>query len=134
MPRYNLAKALGDLYPNVSWECYDAMVYENIRWLDSTQPIPPKEELEAYVQQLNEKEPMRLLREERNKRLKECDWVTMRAYSEGTQVPPEWLAYMKALRDLPSTITTPPRLGERGKLDLTSVNWPIPPTSSTSST
>ena len=47
------------------------------------------------------------LRAQRNKRLAEVDWVTLRVYSTGTPVPEEWKAYMQALRDLPSTTEDP---------------------------
>ena len=47
------------------------------------------------------------LRQERNKRLAECDWVVIRATSTDTPVPEEWKVYMQALRDLPSTTEDP---------------------------
>lgn len=42
------------------------------------------------------------LRETRNKKLAETDWVVTKAYEEGTVVPEQWKAYRKALRDLPT--------------------------------
>ncbi len=52
------------------------------------------------------------VRVERDLRLLACDWVTLRATDQGTPVPPEWLAYRQALRDItdqgdPLTITWP---------------------------
>jgi hypothetical protein len=47
------------------------------------------------------------LRQERNKRLAECDWVVIRATSTDTPVPEEWKTYMQALRDLPSVTEDP---------------------------
>jgi hypothetical protein len=47
------------------------------------------------------------LRTKRNKRLAECDWITLKAYSTETPVPEEWKAYMQALRDLPSNTEDP---------------------------
>lgn len=59
---------------------------------------------------------MQELREERNKRLAECDWVTLKAYSTQKVVPKAWRDYMQALRDLPANTEDP-------------VNpvWPVPP-------
>ena len=47
------------------------------------------------------------IRQERNKRLSQCDWVTLKAYSTGVPVPDEWKAYMQALRDLPANTEDP---------------------------
>lgn len=55
-------------------------------------------------------------RERRDGYLKECDWVTGRAYERKEEVPAEWVAYRDALRDLPSN-TADPR----------NVIWPTPP-------
>ena len=56
------------------------------------------------------------LRQERNRRLAEVDWVVIRAFSMNTPVTDDWKTYMQALRDLPSTTEDP-------------VNpvWPTPP-------
>ena len=50
---------------------------------------------------------MQELRQERNKRLAECDWVVIRATSTDTPVPEEWKTYMQALRDLPANTEDP---------------------------
>lgn len=68
---------------------------------------PPKEEFEAKLQELIDAQPLKELRQERNKRLAECDWVTLKAYSTNTPVPEEWKVYMQALRDLPSVTEDP---------------------------
>ena len=68
---------------------------------------PPKEEFEAKLQELVDAQPWIELRAERNRRLAECDWVAIRAFTTGTLVPEEWKAYMQALRDLPSTTEDP---------------------------
>ena len=77
---------------------------------------PPKEEFEAKLQELVDAQQWKELRTERNRRLAECDWVTLKAYSTDTPVPEEWKVYMQALRDLPSVTEDP-------------VNpvWPTPP-------
>ena len=68
---------------------------------------PPKEEFEAQLQELIDAQPWKELRAERNKRLTECDWVTLRSVATDTPIPDEWKAYMQALRDLPTNTTDP---------------------------
>jgi hypothetical protein len=68
---------------------------------------PPKEVFEAKLQELIDAQPWKELREERNERLTECDWVAIKAFTTDTPVPDEWKAYMQALRDLPANTTDP---------------------------
>ena len=74
--------------------------------------LTKKKEMEAA-------EPMRLLREERNRKIAETDWWVLpdRTASQ------EQKDYRQALRDLPSTAS--PRI-ENGVL--TNVTWPTKPT------
>ena len=55
--------------------------YNGIMWDDKNQTLPTEEEVTAKVTELETAEPHRLLREERNKRLAECDWVVTK-YAE----------------------------------------------------
>jgi thiazole synthase ThiGH ThiG subunit len=81
--------------------------------------------LDAWVTAKNAEEPMRLLRIERNKRLTECDWVAIKAFTQGTTISPEWVTYLQALRDLPQNST--PTLLPNGQLDMTSITFPSKP-------
>jgi hypothetical protein len=81
-------------------------VWDEILLLDDYEK-PPKEEFEAKLQELIDAQPWKELRQERNKRLTECDWVATKAFTTGTPVPDEWKAYMQALRDLPANTTDP---------------------------
>lgn len=60
---------------------------------------------------------MGMFRQERNRRLAECDWVVIRAMSTNTPVPEAWATYMQALRDLPANTE-----------DLFNPVWPVKPT------
>ena len=75
--------------------------------------LTKKKEMEAA-------EPMRLLREERNRRIAQTDWWVLpdRTASQ------EQKDYRQALRDLPSTAE--PQLDENDQL--TNVTWPTKPT------
>ena len=74
----------------------------------------------AKKTELQNAEPMRVLREERNKKLAQTDW---RASSDLT-LSSEWSTYRQSLRDLPSTAT--PTLDDNGNLQ--NVTWPSEPT------
>jgi hypothetical protein len=91
--------------------------YEDIEWGDDdTIPRPSKEQVETKLQELIDAQPLKELREERNRRLTEVDWVVIRAFSMNTPVTDEWKTYMQALRDLPSTTEDP-----------ANVVWPVRP-------
>ena len=68
---------------------------------------PPKEVFEAKLKELIDAQPLKELREERNRRLAEVDWV----FSTDYQIPDDkrgvWIAYRRALRELPSTTEDP---------------------------
>jgi hypothetical protein len=55
---------------------------------------------------------------ERDRRMAESDWVTLRALRTGQPIPSDWAAYMQALADLPQQPGFPE-----------SITWPTPPTS-----
>ena len=90
---------------------------------------PSQEQIEDKIAELEAAEPMRLLRIERDRRLAETDWVTLKAYSQGVEVPPIWKNYMQALRDLPFVCVNMtddvPKLDEQG--NLINVPWPDVP-------
>ena len=79
------------------------------------------EQINAKIAELQNAEPMRLLREERNKKLQETDW-----WAAGDRIDSmtnEQKIYRKQLRDLPSTAS--PELDENGQLS--NVTWPTKP-------
>ena len=118
-------RALEALKPNSEWAVTGDQ-YSRLTWLDKTQTKPTEEEVIAKVAELKAEEPMRLLREERNRRLAECDWIVTKNAEYGYNISKEWRAYRQALRDLPS-ITYKPELDEYGDLKMDSVAWPTPP-------
>ncbi len=71
------------------------------------------------VQLLSDDEPLKQLREQRDKKLSETDWWA----SSDVTITQEQKDYRKALRDLPSTAS--PKLDENG--ELTNVTWPTKP-------
>ena len=122
--KYGIGQALLVLRPGAEWNVTDD-VYTGIEWLDKNQTKPTLEEVSTTVVKLNDEEPMRLLRVERDKRLTDCDWVVTKAIETGDMVSNVWKAYRQSLRDLP--LSSSPQLDSYYNLDLTSVNWPTKP-------
>ena len=113
---HNKFDALLSLKPNgeFTWVGTD---YANLIGSDK----PTEVEIDAEVTRLNNAEPMRLLRLERNKRLALTDW---RASSDLT-LSTAWKTYRQSLRDLPSSAS--PKLDASGNLDMSSVTFPTEP-------
>ena len=87
----------------------------------SGQNPPTEEQIQTKLTELRAAEPMRLLREERNIKLSETDWMS---FSDSPTMTDDWKTYRQTLRDLPSNAS--PKLNEFGFL--TNVTWPTKPT------
>ena len=90
---------------NVPWWS-SGETWESIRLPDGYEK-PPKEEFETKLQQLIEEHKWKDLRQERNTRLADVDWVFSEDYSIDDDSYQQWLTYRKALRDLPSLTEDP---------------------------
>ncbi len=102
----DVTHALVSLYPNCEWSIEDGM-YENLTWNDTNTSKPTLEELTAKQEELIAAQPMKDLRQERNRRLAEVDWIFTSDYDLSVSDHAAWIAYRKALRDLPSTTEDP---------------------------
>ena len=109
-----LSEALYALGIDGGWKIKEGQI---VKWW-ADKPQPSDEEIQTKLAELNAAEPMRLLREERNQKLLETDWM---ANSDVTMTD-DWKTYRQALRDLPSTAS--PKI-ENGQL--TNVTWPTKP-------
>ena len=96
--------------------------YSGLDW-KSSDTKPTESELTAKINELNNAEPMRLLRVERNKRLAACDWTQAKDVTLSNEA--DWTTYRQALRDLPATAS--PKLDSYAELDLSSVSFPTEP-------
>lgn len=99
------AQALRELGPELKIARY-GLTWESIEVMDGYEK-PPKDKFEKRFQELVDGIPHMKLRQERNRRLSECDWVVIRSTSTDTPIPEEWKVYMQALRDLPSVTEDP---------------------------
>ena len=93
---------------------------DGLVWQDTENDPPTQEQIDAKLEELRAAEPMRLLREERDRRISETDWWA----GQDLTMTQEQKDYRQALRDLPSTAS--PTLDEQG--NLTNVTWPTKPT------
>lgn len=85
----------------------------------SGQTPPTEEAIVAKLKNLQDAEPMRILRIERNRKLAETDWWCL-----SDQVPTnEQQLYRKKLRDFPSSAS--PKLDDKNQL--TNITWPSKP-------
>ena len=117
--KYGIASALQALKPGAEWTL-SGEDYSGLTWLDSSQTKPTETEINSKISALDNAEPIRLLREERNRRIAKTDW---RAGSDLT-LASAWSTYRQALRDITKQT---PKLDSNYNLDLTSVTWPTEP-------
>ena len=120
---YKDLDALQSLKPKAEWT-WIGYEYSGLEWLDSSQTKPTESEINAEITRLNNAEPMRLLRVERDARLAACDWTQSRDITLSNDA--DWKTYRQSLRDLPASAS--PSLDSYGDLNLTSVTWPTEPT------
>ena len=90
-------------------------------WSDDSVTKPTDSAISTELTRLNNLEPMRLLRVERDNRLAKTDW---RASSDLT-LSTAWKTYRQSLRDLPASAS--PKLDSNGNLDMSSVTFPTEP-------
>ena len=72
---------------------------DSIKWWDGNPNNITKEQIQTKYDELVSLEPMRVLREERTKKLQETDWTQYRDVSLSNDS--DWQTYRQSLRDLP---------------------------------
>ena len=118
--KYSIPDALQALKPKALWTLRGDD-YSGLQWQDSSQTKPTETEVNSKIAELDNAEPMRLLRIERDVRIAKTDW---RASSDLT-LADAWKTYRQALRDLPASAT--PKLNSDYELDFSSFTWPTEP-------
>ena len=112
--------AILSLKPGASFSVYEN---DRIEWNSSDITQPTDDEINAEVTRLQNAEPIRQLRIERDERIAKTDWRA----SVDLTLSNDWKAYRQDLRDLPAQQT--PKLLSNGQLDPTSISWPPEPSS-----
>ena len=94
----------------------------DVEWINGDAPVTDKQ-INDKLAELKTDAAMWLLRRERDRFLKECDWT------QGADVPSDiksaWTTYRQELRDLPASAK--PKVDSTGRLDFSSVTWPTKP-------
>ena len=122
--KYTITEALMSLKPEAEWAVRGGN-YSDIEWLDKTQIMPTEEEINAKIAELEAAEPARQVREIRNRLLAESDWTQSRDVVLLNDTT--WKQYRQDLRDLPASASFTPKLDSNGELDMSSVTWPLKP-------
>ena len=111
--RILIEDAIRALHPDAQF----TMVNDDItEWHSPDITQPDREELNAKVTELENAEPYRLLRIERDRRIATSDWRIVMAKETGSNIPAAWKTYRQALRDLPANTSDPEK-----------VTWPTRP-------
>ena len=117
--KYSIPEALQSLKPGAQW-ILRGDDYTGLEWLDSEQTQPTETEIYSKISELDNAEPMRLLRIERDIRIAKTDWRAGKDVTLSTA----WRTYRQALRDI---TTQTPKLDSNYEIDLTSVTWTTEP-------
>ena len=102
----DLHESLTEMYPGLGYTMSNND-YDTLIWLDTNVPKPSKQTLLLRGQEIINAKPLKKLRQERNKRLAETDWVFSTDYHIPSELRKKWTEYRQALRDLPSVTTDP---------------------------
>ena len=116
-----LPRAVSELAPNCKWSLV-GYSYDGLTWEDDLGKKPSKEAVEQKAKEIYEQRPWDMLRRQRDNRMKEVDWVTLRSMRTGEPISDEWKKYMQDLADITSTSTPIIVDGE-----LFGVTWPERP-------
>ena len=119
-----IAKALLQLTPTALWHL-KGDTYADIVWKSPEITKPTETEVNNKITELQDTEPMRLLRLERDSKLAACDWVVLSDSQLTTSKKTAWKTYRQSLRDLPASAS--PKLDSDGNLDISSVTFPTEP-------
>ena len=93
----DISKAIHSLVPEAEF-IVESNSFNKIRWLSKNIPQPTEEEIQAKLSELRVAQPLKELREERNRRIALTDW----RFRSDLSPSQEWIDYSQALRDLPA--------------------------------
>ena len=106
------ADAVLALKPGAIWTMRDDV----LEWQDDTITKPTDTEIKNKYDELVAAEPLNQVREVRNQKLAETDWIVTMHKELGTNIPTAWKTYRQALRDITDSATS-----------LDDVTWPTKP-------
>ena len=106
------ADAVLALKPGATWTMRD----DTLEWQDDNITAPTDSQIQTKYDELVAAEPLNEVREIRNAKLAETDWVVTMHKEKGTNIPAAWKTYRDALRDITDDATS-----------LDDVTWPEKP-------
>jgi len=115
--KHDIPTALRELRPNSEW-FLDGEEYSGLTWLDSGTTKPTETEINDKITELDNAEPMKVLRKKRNNLLESTDWTQQPDLPEATRT--KWQSYRQELRDLPANQTP-------SDDSLSNITWPTKP-------
>jgi hypothetical protein len=121
----DISHALKALEPNAKWVVRDDD-YDQIEWLSPEITKPNWNQIEAKINELKQIQAMKFLRDERDRLLKETDWIVIKCQESGDPIPDQWKKYRQELRDLPLT-SNPIIDGNMAPIYVNNVDWPTKP-------
>ncbi len=117
----SISDAILAINPNAEFRIFDEDT-DKVEYIGNhSGSSPTKAQIETKMAELRVLEPKKLLREARNIKISESDWM---ANSDVT-MSDDWKTYRQALRDLPATQN--PTLDSNENLDNSSFTWPTEP-------
>lgn len=117
-----ISAALSVMCPNNRWAIEEDDLSKLV-WNDSEEARPTDAAIIAKAEELLAAAPLRRLRQLRDERLREVDWVTLRAMRTGEPIPQEWKDYMQALADITDQVGNATLSGR----EIFGVTWPERP-------
>lgn len=112
--------------PKAKWAMAEDDPNQIVEWRQASKPKPTKAQLDALKPPMEKEYAMKLLREERDKKLAECDWRMTVDYINPDQEL--WTIYREELRQVPNRVesgTYSIGLSEDGELIFN--DWPTSP-------
>jgi hypothetical protein len=107
MTPQEVLQCISQLRPNNTFYFDGECTIDNIVWDSDDVTLPTTSEMEEHWKVVSGIRFTKELRQERNQRLADVDWVFSEDYSIDDDSYQQWLAYRKALRDLPSATEDP---------------------------
>ena len=96
-----------ELRPNNTFYFDGDCTIDNIVWDSDGVTLPTTSEIEEHWRGVSRIKSMKELRQERNRRIAEVDWIFSEDYAIDDASYQQWLTYRKALRDLPAVTEDP---------------------------
>ena len=122
--KHTIASAIRSMYPTAGFNA--STTYDSIQWdSDNSDSKPSESTINSKITSLDNEEPKRLLRFERNRLLTESDWTRLDDNGLSSSEKTEWATYRQKLRDI--TKNCEPKFDPSGAGPMTGYTMPTIP-------